>query len=62
MTERYLVVGLARSGVAACDAIRRVWPEADVLAPTLPAMSTWGGFARSASNPSSGVTLCRWKD
>ena len=32
MTERYLVVGLARSGVAACEAIRRVWPDADVLA------------------------------
>jgi UDP-N-acetylmuramoylalanine--D-glutamate ligase len=32
VSERYLVVGLARSGVAACEAIRRVWPEADVLA------------------------------
>ncbi len=32
MSERYLVVGLARSGVAACEAIRRVWPEAEVLA------------------------------
>jgi UDP-N-acetylmuramoylalanine--D-glutamate ligase len=30
--ERYLVVGLARSGVAACEAIRRVWPAAEVLA------------------------------
>jgi UDP-N-acetylmuramoylalanine--D-glutamate ligase len=30
--ERYLVVGLARSGVAACEAIRRVWPDAEVLA------------------------------
>ncbi|HSD00785.1 MAG TPA: Mur ligase family protein, partial [Gaiellales bacterium] len=32
MSERYLVVGLARSGVAACEAIRRVWPGAEVLA------------------------------
>ena len=32
MCERYLVVGLARSGVAACEAIRRVWPEAEVVA------------------------------
>jgi UDP-N-acetylmuramoylalanine--D-glutamate ligase len=32
VTERYLVVGLARSGVAACEAIRRVWPEAEVVA------------------------------
>jgi len=32
MAERYLVVGLARSGIAACEAIRRVWPDADVLA------------------------------
>ena len=32
MSERYLVVGLARSGVAACEAIRRVWPWAEVLA------------------------------
>jgi UDP-N-acetylmuramoylalanine--D-glutamate ligase len=32
MTERYLVIGLARSGVAACEAIRRVWPGAEVLA------------------------------
>ena len=30
--DRYLVVGLARSGVAACEAIRRVWPEAEVVA------------------------------
>jgi UDP-N-acetylmuramoylalanine--D-glutamate ligase len=32
VSERYLVVGLARSGVAACEAIRRVWPDAEVLA------------------------------
>ena len=32
MSERYLVYGLARSGVAACEAIRRVWPGAEVLA------------------------------
>jgi UDP-N-acetylmuramoylalanine--D-glutamate ligase len=32
MRERYLVVGLARSGVAACEAIRRVWPDAAVVA------------------------------
>jgi len=32
VSERYLVVGLARSGVAACEAIRRVWPGAEVLA------------------------------
>jgi UDP-N-acetylmuramoylalanine--D-glutamate ligase len=32
LAERYLVVGLARSGVAACEAIRRVWPAAEVLA------------------------------
>jgi UDP-N-acetylmuramoylalanine--D-glutamate ligase len=30
--DRYLVVGLARSGVAVCEAIRRVWPGAEVLA------------------------------
>ena len=33
---RYLVVGLARSGVAACEAIRRVWPEAEVVAADAP--------------------------
>jgi UDP-N-acetylmuramoylalanine--D-glutamate ligase len=32
VSERYLVVGLARSGVAACEAIRRVWRGAEVLA------------------------------
>ena len=32
MSERYLVVGLARSGVAACEAIMRMWPGAEVLA------------------------------
>jgi UDP-N-acetylmuramoylalanine--D-glutamate ligase len=32
MIERYLVYGLARSGVAACEAILRVWPGAEVLA------------------------------
>ena len=32
MSERYLVVGLARSGVAACEAILRMWPGAEVLA------------------------------
>jgi UDP-N-acetylmuramoylalanine--D-glutamate ligase len=30
--ERYLVVGLRRSGLAACEAIRRVWPGAHVMA------------------------------
>jgi UDP-N-acetylmuramoylalanine--D-glutamate ligase len=32
VSDRYLVIGLARSGVAACQAIRRVWPAAEVLA------------------------------
>ena len=32
MSARYLVVGLARSGVAACEAILRVWPGTEVLA------------------------------
>jgi UDP-N-acetylmuramoylalanine--D-glutamate ligase len=32
VTGRYLVYGLARSGVAACEAIRRVWPDAEVQA------------------------------
>jgi UDP-N-acetylmuramoylalanine--D-glutamate ligase len=32
VSDRYLVYGLARSGVAACEAIRRVWPDAEVLA------------------------------
>ena len=32
MTDRYLVVGLRRSGLAACAAIRRVWPDAEVVA------------------------------
>ena len=29
---RYVVVGLRRSGLAACEAIRRVWPSAEVVA------------------------------
>jgi UDP-N-acetylmuramoylalanine--D-glutamate ligase len=28
---RYVVIGLRRSGLAACEAIRRVWPDAEVL-------------------------------
>jgi UDP-N-acetylmuramoylalanine--D-glutamate ligase len=32
VSERYLVIGLARSGVAACEAILRMWPGAEVLA------------------------------
>ena len=32
MSERYLVVGLRRSGLAACEAIARVWPGAEVIA------------------------------
>ena len=32
MSGRYLVVGLRRSGIAACEAIVRVWPGADILA------------------------------
>jgi UDP-N-acetylmuramoylalanine--D-glutamate ligase len=32
VSGRYLVVGLRRSGIAACEAIARVWPGADVLA------------------------------
>jgi len=32
MSGRYLVYGLARSGLAACAAIRRVWPDAEVIA------------------------------
>jgi UDP-N-acetylmuramoylalanine--D-glutamate ligase len=29
---RYLVLGLRRSGLAACEAIRRMWPSAEVIA------------------------------
>ncbi len=29
--DRFLVVGLRRSGLAACEAIRRMWPSADVV-------------------------------
>ena len=29
---RYLVVGLRRSGLAACEAIARMWPGSQVLA------------------------------
>ena len=32
MSGRYLVVGLRRSGIAACEAIARVWPGAEILA------------------------------
>ena len=32
MSGRYLVVGLRRSGLAACEAIARVWPDAEVIA------------------------------
>jgi UDP-N-acetylmuramoylalanine--D-glutamate ligase len=32
MTDRYVVLGLSRSGLAACEAIGRVWPDAHVLA------------------------------
>ncbi len=32
MSGRYLVVGLRRSGLAACEAIARVWPGAEVVA------------------------------
>jgi UDP-N-acetylmuramoylalanine--D-glutamate ligase len=32
VSGRYLVVGLRRSGLAACEAIARVWPEAEVIA------------------------------
>ncbi|HEX5260841.1 MAG TPA: UDP-N-acetylmuramoyl-L-alanine--D-glutamate ligase [Gaiellales bacterium] len=32
MKGRFLVVGLRRSGLAACEAIARVWPEAQVVA------------------------------
>jgi len=32
VSGRYLVVGLRRSGIAACEAIVRVWPGADILA------------------------------
>jgi UDP-N-acetylmuramoylalanine--D-glutamate ligase len=32
VSDRYLVVGLRRSGLAACAAIRRVWPDAEVVA------------------------------
>ena len=31
MSGRFVVVGLRRSGLAACEAIRRVWPRAEVL-------------------------------
>jgi UDP-N-acetylmuramoylalanine--D-glutamate ligase len=32
VSGRYLVVGLRRSGIAACEAIMRVWPGSDVIA------------------------------
>jgi UDP-N-acetylmuramoylalanine--D-glutamate ligase len=32
VSDRYLVVGLRRSGLAACEAIARMWPEAEVAA------------------------------
>jgi UDP-N-acetylmuramoylalanine--D-glutamate ligase len=32
VSGRYLVAGLRRSGIAACEAIARVWPDAEVLA------------------------------
>ena len=32
MSDRYIVVGLRRSGLAACEAIARMWPGATVLA------------------------------
>jgi UDP-N-acetylmuramoylalanine--D-glutamate ligase len=32
VSGRYLVVGLRRSGLAACEAIARVWPDAEVIA------------------------------
>ena len=32
MSGRYLVVGLRRSGIAACEAIARVWPGSEILA------------------------------
>ena len=32
MSGRYLVVGLRRSGVAACEAIARVWPGSEIVA------------------------------
>jgi UDP-N-acetylmuramoylalanine--D-glutamate ligase len=30
--DSFLVLGLRRSGLAACEAIRRIWPAADVIA------------------------------
>ena len=32
MSGRYLVAGLRRSGIGACEAIARVWPDAEILA------------------------------
>ncbi|HEU0193718.1 MAG TPA: Mur ligase family protein, partial [Gaiellales bacterium] len=32
MNGRFLVLGLRRSGLAACEAIARMWPEAQVVA------------------------------
>ncbi len=32
MSDRYIVVGLRRSGLAACEAIARMWPQATVIA------------------------------
>jgi UDP-N-acetylmuramoylalanine--D-glutamate ligase len=32
VSGRYLVAGLRRSGIGACEAIARVWPDAEVLA------------------------------
>ena len=32
MTDRYVVLGLSRSGLSACEAIARMWPDAQVFA------------------------------
>jgi UDP-N-acetylmuramoylalanine--D-glutamate ligase len=32
VSGRYLVAGLRRSGIAACEAIARVWPDAEIVA------------------------------
>src|SRR5919204_6524195 len=46
MTERYMVVGMARSGIAACEAIRGVGPAAGVVATDVDPAADAGRLAR----------------
>ncbi len=57
MSGRYLVVGLRRSGIAACEAIARVWPGSEILAADAGPTSTSPGSCRSASKPRLGGAL-----